>query len=80
MFGIAQKTSDLLKLGKNKIIALIIVAFTTIVVLSWNDAIKALIDEYFPKGNSIIAYFTTAIVLTLILVLLISIFGDSNQK
>jgi hypothetical protein len=43
-------------------------AFALVAALAWNEAIKALIDAYFPAGSGVYSKFTYALVVTLVLV------------
>ena len=73
---------------RTKTLSFITAAFGLVAGLAWNDAIKALIEYLFPLDkDSLLAQFTYAIVLTIILVIvtiyLSRIFKkqeDSNQE
>lgn len=49
--------------------ALITTAFGLIAALAWNEAIKAIILQYFQAGNGIIGLLTYAIIITIIAVI-----------
>lgn len=54
---------------RKKSFGYITTAFGLVAGLAWNEAIKALIDEFFPLSTSgMIAKFTYAIVITVVLV------------
>ncbi len=48
--------------------ALITAAFGLIAALAWNEAIKALIAQFFQAGNALIGLFVYAIIVTVIAV------------
>ena len=53
----------------HKTIGYIVTAFGIVAGLAWNEAIKSLIDAFFPKpGNGIFIKFFYAIVITLLVV------------
>lgn len=54
---------------KEKTIGYILTALGLVAGLSWNEAIKSLIDGVFPKSNSIFIKFFYAIVVTVFIVL-----------
>lgn len=49
--------------------ALITAAFGLIAALAWNEAIKALIAQFFQAGNALMGLFVYAIIVTVIAVL-----------
>lgn len=56
---------------RNRTIGYIAAAFSLVAGLAWNDAIKSLIDYFFPETkNGLQAKFIYAIVLTLVIVVI----------
>lgn len=55
-------------------------AFAFIAALAWNEAVKALIDSYFPSGSGLYSRFTYAIILTLLVVLISSRLNMLSKK
>ncbi|MBI4385454.1 hypothetical protein HY573_01350 [Candidatus Parcubacteria bacterium] len=47
---------------------LILTSFGLVVALAWNEAIQALVKEFFPEQQGISAKFTYALVITFVLV------------
>lgn len=45
------------------------VAFGLIAALAWNDAIKAIIAQFLPKGSDLVGLLTYAVIITIIAVL-----------
>lgn len=63
----------------------IITAFGLIAGLAWNEAVKALIEEFFPFGkNTLLAKFIYAIIVTLVIVIVIAyllrLVGKKEEK
>lgn len=70
---------------KKSVVGYMTAAFGLIAGLAWNEAIKSLIDFFFPEGgNSILAKFIYAILITIIVViityLLFKFAGRQDQK
>ena len=65
---------------KKHIIGYILAAFGFVVGLAWNDAIKTLIEYFFPHQNSIFAKLIYAFLITLIVVLATVYFLKSTEK
>ena len=55
---------------KERTIGYILAALGLVAGLSWNEAIKSLIDSVFPKSNSIAVKFIYAVVVTVFIVLI----------
>jgi len=67
---ITEGGSALQKEVREKTTGYILAAFGFVAGLAWNDAIKALIEEFFPAGGSgLTAKFIYAVGVTLVLVL-----------
>jgi hypothetical protein len=47
-------------------------AFALIAALAWNEAVKALIDSYFPAGSEVYSKFIYALAITLLVVVVTS--------
>ncbi len=62
------------------IAALMTAAFGLIAALAWNEAIKALIAQYFKAGAELTALFVYAILVTIIAVLVIVIIGRALAR
>ncbi len=83
--NLKTKKEEIEKAIKEKIFSYIIAAFGLVAGLAWNEAIKSFIEFVFPKtGNSLIAKFTYALILTIIVVLismyLSKIFKKENSQ
>lgn len=64
-----EETESFGKEVQAKILGYITAAFGLVAGLAWNDAIKALIESYFPQGEGdLVAKFMYAIVISLIVV------------
>lgn len=56
---------------RERTVGYIMAAFGLVAGLAWNDAIKALIDHFFPAGgNSLLLKFMYALVVTLVVVII----------
>ena len=67
---IKEERKKIQKEVKEKTIGYIVAAFGLVVGLAWNEAIKALIEGFFPLAkNTILAKFIYAILFTVILVI-----------
>lgn len=68
-----QKASKRIKETKQQVYfqtaTLINSAFALVAALAWNEAIKALIDQFFPAGSALYSKLVYALVLTVIVVL-----------
>ena len=59
------------KEAKNQVKGYIIAAFGLVAALAWNDAVKSLIEYFFPnKDNSILLKFIYALALTVVIIVL----------
>lgn len=69
---IKEESKALQKAIREKTLSYILTALGLVVGLAWNEAIKSLIEYFFPasSGNTLFAKFYYAIFLTLILVIL----------
>ncbi len=70
---------------QQKISGYILTAFGLVTALAWNDAIKSLIEYFFPLNkNTILIKFLYAILITFIVVIisiyLTKLLGDKNEK
>ncbi len=55
---------------RNKISGYVVGAFGLVAALAWNDAIKALIDYFFPQSdNTLVAKFVYAAIITIVVAL-----------
>lgn len=69
-YKIKKEVSGIKREMRNKIVGYITAAFGLIAGLAWNDAIKSLIEYFFPQGaNSIWLKFVYAVVITLLVVI-----------
>lgn len=58
---------------RTRVLGYVAAGFGFVAGLAWNDAIKALIDTFFPERGTVLAQFIYAITLTLIVGILISV-------
>lgn len=66
-----EEQATLRKEVKERTIGYILAAFGLVAGLAWNDAIKALIDQFFPKpGNDIAVKFIYAVLVTVFIVII----------
>lgn len=64
---VRSEGSQLQREAKEKTLGYIVAAFGLVAGLAWNEAIKALIEYFFPvQGNSLAAKFIYAILITLV--------------
>ncbi|HRY82675.1 MAG TPA: DUF5654 family protein [Candidatus Moranbacteria bacterium] len=80
-----KEVSDIRREVRNKIAGYITAAFGLVAGLAWNDAIKSLIEYFFPLGaNNLWVKFIYAIAITLAVVIisiyLMKIFRDKEEK
>jgi len=55
-------------------------SFTIIIALAWNNAINALLQNYFPnKEHNIIGQFSYAFVITILFILFANLFFDKDS-
>jgi len=81
----AKEQVSLKKELKERTIGYILAALGLVAGLAWNEAIKSLIDQFFPKsGNSVFIKFIYAFAVTLIVVLvtvyLIKLTGRKEEQ
>lgn len=63
----------------NKIITLLTAAFGVVAALAWDDAVKSLFQRYYPiPGSGVEVKFLYAITVTILAVLVMSIFASFN--
>lgn len=68
---VAKEVAEIKKDIRKRTATYIIGGFGLVAGLAWNDAIKSLIEYFFPKdGNSVSAKFIYAVIVTLIVVLI----------
>ena len=66
---------------KEKTIGYMLAAFSFVAGLAWNEAVKALIDRFFPdSGNSVIMKFIYAVAITAIAVVITVYLIKFSQK
>ena len=65
-----KESADLRKEVRERTINYLSAAFGIVAGLAWNEAVKSLIEAFFPQGdaNSVLAKFVYAIAVTLIIV------------
>ncbi|MDE2001502.1 MAG: hypothetical protein KGI60_02965 [Patescibacteria group bacterium] len=84
MRKVVSEGADLTRKVKTQTIGYMLAAFGFVAGLAWNQAIKSLIDYLFPlNGNSILAQFLYAIIVTAVLVwatiVLLKFSGKDNK-
>ncbi len=68
---IKQEGENVKKEVREQTVGLIIAAFGLVAGLAWNDAVKSLIEYFFPlNAETLVAKFTYALILTVILAVL----------
>jgi len=72
--AIEQKMQDLSDFRK-LILTSIVTALALVVGLFWNDAIRALIEQIVPRGDTLSAKFLAAVVATIVVVFIIYVLG-----
>lgn len=57
---------------KERVVGYIVAAFGLVAGLAWNEAVKALIEQYFPlqNGGGVVPKFVYALVITIFIVLI----------
>ena len=71
MQNFGEMERELGKEAKNQVKSYIIAAFGLVAALAWNDAIKSLIEYFFPnEDNSILLKFLYALILTIVVIIL----------
>lgn len=75
-----KKLKQIRKEFKERLILLVTTAFGFVAALSWNDAIKALIQEYVPSGGSWPYLLLSAIIVTIIAVIAIVLINKYTKK
>lgn len=80
-----KEVSEIRKEVRNKIAGYITAALGLVAGLAWNDAIKSLIEYFFPLGaNNLWVKFIYAIAMTLVVVVisvyLVKIFRDNREE
>lgn len=48
----------------------LVTAFSLVAALAWNEAVKSLINEVLPKGQSVLSHFIYALAVTVLAVIL----------
>ena len=67
---IRESQANLHKEIKEKTVVYILAAVSFVAGLAWNEAIKSLIDQFFPNSsNSVLIKFIYAVIVTIIIVL-----------
>jgi hypothetical protein len=73
MNEVVQKARSNLKETKKEVflqtVTLINSAFALVAALAWNEAIKALLDRFFPAGSGLYSKFGYAIIITVLVVI-----------
>lgn len=64
----------------DKLTTLVSSAFGLVAALAWNNAVKALIDEWFTIGNGIVAMFIYALTITIIAISVIVILEKISEE
>lgn len=68
---IREKEQYLRREVTEKIVGYILAALGLVAGLAWNEAIKSVIDQFFPAtGKDVIAKFTYAVIVTIIIVII----------
>ena len=76
-----EKERELEQAIREKTFSYIVAAFGLVAGLAWNEAIKAFIEFVFPKaGNSLMAKFVYALVLTIVVVYVSVYLGKLFKK
>ena len=81
---VAEKSVKMIKETTNeifdKIILLMMSAFSLVAALAWNDAVQTLFKTYFGEQSGIIAKFLYAVVVTILVVVVTIWFGKMAHK
>jgi cadmium resistance protein CadD (predicted permease) len=82
---IRKETEDIGKEIQEKTLSYILAAFGLIAALAWNDAIKGLIEYFFPlEQNTVLIKCLYAFLITLIVVVISTyitkLFGNNNEN
>lgn len=82
---IQEEIKDVRDEMKDKTVGYLVTALGLVAGLAWNDAVKTLIENFFPaKENTIWAKFTYAAIITIVVVLasvyLVKIFKKEEKK
>ena len=64
-----KEEQSLRKEIKERTVGYILAAFGLVAGLAWNEAIKGLIDQFFPNSGSVAIKFIYAVIVTIIIVL-----------
>jgi membrane protein YdbS with pleckstrin-like domain len=75
-----ERVSDVGSQVKQTIATLMTTAFGLIAALAWNEAIKAIITEFFSKGSDITGLLVYAVLITIIAVVATLIIGWALGK
>jgi len=77
-----NKTKEVGKEFRQKMISYILAAFGLVAALAWNDTIKSLIEHLFPlEKNNILIKFIYALIITFVIVIIsISLAKFSSEK
>jgi hypothetical protein len=65
-----NKIQELKGMVRQQTMTYIMAAFGLVAGLAWNEAIKGLIEYLFPMGNSLLAKFIYAILITVLVVII----------
>ena len=55
-------------------------AFALVAALAWNEAVKALIDKFFPSGSGVYSKFAYALIVTVIVVIITTRLAKYAEK
>lgn len=69
MLGLFKKEKSMSEQVVHQMSSLITSAFGLVAALAWNDAIKAILDRFFKKGDGLTAQLVYAVVITLFAVI-----------
>lgn len=81
---IAHKSTKFARQVREKVAGYILAAFGFVAALAWNEAIKELIDHFYPlDANGLVAKFVYAVVVTVVVVvvsLILIKFSKDDEK
>lgn len=83
--GLKQQSKEVKTQAKQQTLSFLVAALGLVAGLAWNEAIKDLIDKFFPMGrDSVLAKFFYAILVTLLVVTLTiyltRLFSNKNEN